>query len=465
MLPGYLRGEKLVRFRQVIHDPYWAQSGVAEIYAFKIKYDMKACKLGLPPISLAQAVSGFHFMRWGSVYVAERAVHDLFYSVQVYSQSISRLRLFAAFFGVGDFDERDRACGAILTSTHAISKYLDLLHEVHREVAGVKDKSCHEQASEREGVKTKSKNKTASIRSEMEGLGLLSVAGKIIGGDIDKGMERAGTIYGLEVTGSSKESIEHIEDDFFLPSGLIHIDTLFPSSDNPFSRLDKKDTWILDKNILKRAIHRWALSLKAQHGADSFEENSMGKFFKELPELMKISSKGEIDVDDFLYLAIVQWAKLTSLSVARSELKIPMAEKANPYFKAAEKEKSDRKGRKEEEVLRGELIEKKRQSFSPLLESRLGAGAGVGTRIGKSILTETRTTKRELVKVAQHGESDLATVASSFSLTRNPFSSSFLNHFVESSYKPLGEHPHLNIQINRMMTTAASLLDAFIDST
>ena len=440
MLPGYLRGERQVRFRQVIHDPYWAQSGVAEIYAFKITYDMKACKLGLPPISLAQAVSGFHYMRWGSVYVAERAIHDLFNSVQIYSQSISRLRLFAAFFGVGDFDERDRAWGAVLMSTHALSKYLDLLLEVHREVAAMKDKAIHERASEREGVKTISRNKTASIRSEMEGLGLMSVARKITDGDSEKGTERAGTIYGLEVKGSSKESIDHIEDDFSLPSGLIQVDILFPSTDNPFSRLDKKDTWILDKNILKRAIHRWALSLKAQHGADLFEENSMGKFFKELPDLMKISSKGEIDVDDFLYLAIVQWAKLTSLSVARSELKIPMAEKATPYFKAAEKEKSEMKAKKEEEALLDEQREKKRQTFSPtLLESRLGAGAGAGTRIGKSILTDNKPAGREAGKVAEQNENDVTTATSSFSLTRNPLSGSFLNHFVESSYKPLGD--------------------------
>jgi hypothetical protein len=48
--------------REVVHDPFWAQAGVAEIYSFKMSYDMKACKLGLPPISLAGEKSVYIFV-------------------------------------------------------------------------------------------------------------------------------------------------------------------------------------------------------------------------------------------------------------------------------------------------------------------------------------------------------------------------------------------------------------------
>jgi hypothetical protein len=55
---------------------------------------------------LTESVSAFHYMRWGSVNVAERATHDLFKSVRIYISGVPRLRLFAAFFGIADFDER-----------------------------------------------------------------------------------------------------------------------------------------------------------------------------------------------------------------------------------------------------------------------------------------------------------------------------------------------------------------------
>jgi hypothetical protein len=116
--------------------------------------------------------------------------------------------------------------------------------------------------------------------------------------------------------------------------------------------------------MLKRAGRRWALSLKAQHGADPWEENAMGtflffhynitffyllyqpyyrfvmvtflinvivfflfyhcplilplnlytgNFFEELPDLLRMNIKGEVDVDDYLYLTMMQWAKLGNL--------------------------------------------------------------------------------------------------------------------------------------------------------
>ena len=138
MLPGYMRGGQRLKFRDVIHDPYWVQAGVSEVYSFKLSYDMRACKLGLPPLSLPESIAAHHYMRWGSVAVAERATQDLFTSVRTYASSVPRIRIFAAFLGQGEFDEKDASVADMLVTPHALSTYLDLLVEVHREIIGTK---------------------------------------------------------------------------------------------------------------------------------------------------------------------------------------------------------------------------------------------------------------------------------------------------------------------------------------
>ena len=53
----------------MIHEPWCATAQVAEIYAFKLNYDRKASKLGLPPIPLGEAVSAVNYTRYGVVEV------------------------------------------------------------------------------------------------------------------------------------------------------------------------------------------------------------------------------------------------------------------------------------------------------------------------------------------------------------------------------------------------------------
>ena len=43
----------------------------------------------------------------------------------------------------------------------------------------------------------------------------------------------------------------------------------------------------------------------------------MGAFFEDLPELLRANTNGEVDVDDFFYLAMVQWAKLTAITIEK----------------------------------------------------------------------------------------------------------------------------------------------------
>ena len=60
----------------------------------------------------------------------------------------------------------------------------------------------------------------------------------------------------------------------------------------------------------------------------------MGAFFEDLPELLRSNTNGEVDVDDFFYLTMVQWAKLTAITIEKSIHKVAWVEKHNPSARA-----------------------------------------------------------------------------------------------------------------------------------
>ena len=125
--------EKLyLRNREVYHEPWWGQCLVAEIFRYKLTYDAKAASLGLAPISLAQAVTASQYVLWGTMELAETAVQDLFLCVKAYRLGVPRLRMFAAF--LGDGRDLDEPVADMLKTPHALSAYLSLLLEVHREL-------------------------------------------------------------------------------------------------------------------------------------------------------------------------------------------------------------------------------------------------------------------------------------------------------------------------------------------
>ena len=72
------------------------------IHPFQWPYltNSQACKLGLPPLALGEAVSALNYTRYGVVEVAERETHDMFYTMRLYMMALPRARLFAAFLGV-----------------------------------------------------------------------------------------------------------------------------------------------------------------------------------------------------------------------------------------------------------------------------------------------------------------------------------------------------------------------------
>ena len=125
--------EKLyLRNREVYHEPWWGQALIAEVYRYKMTYDAKAASLGLNPIPLAQAVTASQFYLWGTLDLAETMVHDIFLCVRAYRLGVSRLRLFAAF--LGDGRDLDEPVANMLATPHALSVYLTLLTEIHREL-------------------------------------------------------------------------------------------------------------------------------------------------------------------------------------------------------------------------------------------------------------------------------------------------------------------------------------------
>ena len=121
-----------VKNREYYHEPWWGQLTVAEVYKFKLQYDMKAICLGVPSLPLSQAVVACSFRQWGCIELAERAIQDLFICIKAYRGGLPRLRLFAAF--LGDGRELDETVAEMLRTQHAVSIYLNLLLEVHTEL-------------------------------------------------------------------------------------------------------------------------------------------------------------------------------------------------------------------------------------------------------------------------------------------------------------------------------------------
>jgi hypothetical protein len=356
MRAGYVRGARGLRHRAVLREPWWAAAQVAEVYAFKVAYDAKACRLGLPPLPLGEAVCALNFARFGVVDVAERETHDLFFTARMYMSALPRVRLFAAFLGMqgaGEFEEvvgqptdEDRRDAALmegaLRTPHAAALYLDLLVEVHREVAATKawKQLLRQQQQQALGSAAGSSLAGSVAGSVVEGVGGEDDEdGAEAGEDEDEDNDEDGS------RGPRRKLLAPLAPPppmdplqlhaMALPLVLPDVPVLFPSTESAFMRMDRRDVWLLEKDVLKRAARRWAQSLRAQLGANPLAENAMGAFFEDLPELLRVSVGGEVDVDDFLYLAMVQWAKLAAATLAKADNKVAWAEKNNPAARAA----------------------------------------------------------------------------------------------------------------------------------
>lgn len=92
---------------------------------------------------------------------------------------------------------------------------------------------------------------------------------------------------------------------------LVHsLTILFPATENALRRIDKREVWSCNLQVLVAVARRWALRQSALEGAISV--------YTDLTEKLRVNALGQAEVDDFLWIMVIQWAKLTAWFLARS---------------------------------------------------------------------------------------------------------------------------------------------------
>lgn len=313
--PGYVRGVGSVKLkkRDVVFDAWWGQTLAAEVLSFKLSYDRRATKLGIPICNLSEAVIAYNYVKWGNIDISERMVQDFCRCVKLYGEFSPRLRMFCNFLGMGNYEESTVA--TMLLTPQALSLYLDLLTLVHAEIQltllAAIEMVDRGSISETVPVPTISKNKSKQNDSISSGL---SISGSATG--IRRpSLEEAD----IQLSEKTENEIKNIGATYFLNG----IDVLFPSSGNPFIRGDKQDAWLLDINTLIKVVRRWGAS-------QNIYENEP---FVDVTEKLPLNENGEADVDEFLYIVMIQWAKLTGWYLKRTSSRAIWYQKNGPQNK------------------------------------------------------------------------------------------------------------------------------------
>ena len=293
---GRTSGTKhFVKNREFYHEPWWGQLMVAEIYRFKLLYDMKAICMGLPPLSLAQAVVAFSYKHWGCLELSERATQDLFICIKAYHSGLPRLRLFAAF--LGDGRELDDSVADMLRTPHALAVYLNLLLEVHIEMQKV-----HKDLQ------------PAEENRELKAMGAI-LGSNTVEDDKDGIRRENGECFSEFKPFPVERLICSLDID-----GLRTIEILFPTTEDTNERTDKRDVWYLETAILVRVLLRWCIS-------QSVVENNFN-VYTDLVQKLKTNAAGKVEVDDFLWITMIQWAKLSAWILKRITSKSATLEKS-----------------------------------------------------------------------------------------------------------------------------------------
>jgi hypothetical protein len=163
--------------------------------------------------------------------------------------------------------------------------------------------------------------------------------------------------------------------------------------------------WTVDQQVLVRAARRWSLGVKGLGTAEG--DNSA---FTEVPEKLKLNQAGEADVDDFLWLMMLQWAKLSSWDVRRSASRVAWAQKHNPLVRAAQ--------------ARARVL----ASGADNATTAAAAATAASSAGGNASAAARRNPYPPSV-----AESSSAPVAA---LARYPYSEGFLRQLMESIYRP-----------------------------
>lgn len=332
MRPGYLRGiytalsfassikreKNTINTREVLHEPWWAMALIADIYLLKCQYDAKAFSAGCGTIPLSQAVVSYFYIRTGSIEITERLTHDLMYCVKSYKWEVSRLRLFSALIGETSTD-LDEISSYALKSPQAWGVYISLLQHI------------------REEVHHATKNRTSK--------------GNSVAISDDKNPHDPN---GLIVHETYKSP--------YTTKTLSHMITnhLFISSENCLNRQDGKDLWTENIDLIIRAVGRWAktqkclnedneslfmdillqltvknhqdMNLKSQ--SNIFMNLHMGDGSVISPPVspskraaLQFTSMKDVEVDDVLWVVMLQWAKLMSWYATRGRSRIAWLDK------------------------------------------------------------------------------------------------------------------------------------------
>ena len=97
---GYLSGRGDIRSRRVTKPLTWVINCIANIFTFKVGHDARQRRLGKETQVLARVVYDFFTSRFGIPSVAERFLHDFFYSLRSCVEHIARARCFGILIGL-----------------------------------------------------------------------------------------------------------------------------------------------------------------------------------------------------------------------------------------------------------------------------------------------------------------------------------------------------------------------------
>ena len=131
----------------------------------------------------------------------------------------------------------------------------------------------------------------------------------------------------LEETASgSKEETTLVDMDqpASAPKKLYGVKTLYNSSGSPIATASESYNWAIQPSILSKAASRW---IKNMHGLSN---DLLAVFPEFVNQLEKDEVDGSVNVDDFAWLCMKQWAHYTSYSVHRCAARAAYAIKNGP---------------------------------------------------------------------------------------------------------------------------------------
>lgn len=271
--------------REVYRELWWIQASIAGIYHFKLHHDKKAALIGLPPLTLSKAVVSWHYYQWGCTEVAERMIHDLFLGVKAYKNCCPRLRLFSIFIGS---ENNGRSLSTLLSS-------------MSREATA--------QQRRYSAASSNLSDIDSTVLSVLESPQALAIYFHFLL-----------SIHAL-VSFTLLQSLNISSTNL---SPISFTNTLFPSTEDPNLRSDKRDDWRVSSDLLYALAEQWGNSQSWHRGNSSVYKNLVDKMVQKENSIPNSDNQDEIhtsallNVDDFLWLMIIQWAKLESFQIKKA---------------------------------------------------------------------------------------------------------------------------------------------------